>query len=110
LDFQNVISSTGPLPVQGTFNAESDAQMVIFVTGSVWASEPEQFVGVNVAVDGVNLGSCIIYCNEASSHRTFIPQMFTYIVPFGEHTITLSPTNVYTISDINDYFNVSILY
>ena len=110
MDFQNVISSTGPLPAQGTFNAESDAQMVMLVTGSVWSNQPDQFVGVNVSLDGENVGTCIIYCNEAGSHRTFIPQLFPITVPFGEHTISLTPTNGYTVSDYNDYFNVSILY
>jgi len=84
--------------------------MVLFVTGSVWATQPAQWVGVEVYLDGVAIGECLIYCNEANSHRTFIPQMFPITVAFGQHTVSLSASTEYTTSDINDYFNVSILY
>ena len=107
---QTVIGSNGPLPVQGNFGAESDLETVMFVSGSVWSNQAGQWVGVQILLDGNVVGEGVVYCNEASSHRAFIPVMIPVTVPFGAHTVTLSAVNNNTMADVNDYFNVYLLY
>ena len=108
--FQNVISANGPFPVKGTFNAESDDARVIFVSGSVWSNTAGQWVGVQILLDGTFIGDAVIFCNEATSHRAFIPVMIPATVAFGSHTITLQASGSSTVADINDFFNVYIMY
>lgn len=108
--FQSVISSNGPLPIQGTFNAESDAEMVIFVSGSAWSNQAGQWTGITISLDGNVIGEAAVYCNEATSHRALIPVLIPATVGFGSHTITLNPIDGFVQTDVNDFFNVSILY
>lgn len=108
--FQTVISSYGPLPLKGTFNAESDAEMVVVVSGSAWSNTPGQWVGVQVLLDGNIIGEAAVFCNEASSHRALITTFIPASTSFGEHAITLQAVSNNTVTDQNDFLNVYIMY
>ena len=110
MDFQNVINANGPLPVSNEFTAESDAQMVLFVSGSAWTQEAGNWIGIDVQVDGQSIGMASVYTNEATSHRALIPILLPVTVSGGSHTITFNPLNGYTIADENDYFNATLIF
>ena len=108
--FQTVISNNGPLPITGTFNAESNLPLVIVVSGSAWSNAPGQWVGVQVILDGSVIAEANVFCNEASSHRALITTFIPTTVQFGQHTIELQAINASTMCDINDFLNVYVMY
>ena len=109
MQYQPVINAqSGPLPLKGTFTADSDLTMLLFVSGSAWTGIPGEWVGCEVYLDGNRLGVAAVFCNEANSHRALIPTFFPIKVNFGNHTISLSPIGG-TQSDGNDYFNAIVI-
>jgi hypothetical protein len=102
-------AQSGPLPLQGSFNAESDLTMILFVSGSAWTTNPGTWAGCEVLLDGTTLDVVAVYCNEANSHRALIPTLFPINVGFGSHTISLSPLDGSSTDD-NDYFNAILIY
>jgi hypothetical protein len=110
MQYQPVIDAqNGPLPLQSSFNADSDLTMILFVSGSAWTTNPGTWAGCEVLLDGTTLGTVAVYCNEAESHRALISTLFPINVGFGEHTISLSPLGG-TSTDVNDYFNAILIY
>jgi|SRR5687767_4888676 hypothetical protein len=107
---QIILSAQGPLPVKATFNSPGDSPMYIEVNGSVWSSSPNQMLGINIDVDGTNLGTAQIFSNGASTHRAVVPAYVPVKLAYGQHTITLSAANSATVSDSNDTFVAVIQY
>lgn len=109
-DAQTIIAKVGPLPLKDTFKAESDVEVLIFVSGSGWSKTPGQLIGMELVIDGNPVWDCVVYTNEGSSHKAFVPSFFPTKLSFGEHTIMLQPVNGETQTDLNDNFNVTLIY
>lgn len=107
---QTVIGSNGPLPISGAFNAESDSEAVIMVSGSAWSSTAAQWVGVQVLLDGNVVGEAAVFCNEATSHRALITTLIPVTLSFGQHVVELQPVSTFTRCDVNDFLNVYVMY
>lgn len=107
---QTVIGQNGPLPITAAFNAESDSEAVMMVSGSAWSSTAGQWVGVQIMLDGNIIGEAAVFCNEASSHRALITTLIPVTLSAGQHTIALAEVSNYTEIDANDWFNVYIMY
>ena len=81
---------------------------MIFAAGSGYRAAGGQ-IGMFVFVDGRNVGIARSFTNEPGSHKTFSTGHFIVTgIPAGGHTMTLTLWNS-TITDINDFFNVSVL-
>ena len=100
----------GPLPLKASFDAPSDAPTYFTLSGSVWSTTANQMIGVTLELDGKPIGSAEIFSNTVSVHRAVVPVQITAKLSIGPHTITLVPLNGVTISDLNDFFNVSLIY
>lgn len=107
---QTVIAQNGPLPITADFNADSDAEMVMVVSGSAWSNAAAQWVGVQVLLDGNVIGEAAVFCNESSSHRALITTLIPVTVAFGQHTVELATVSNYTMIDSNDFLNVYLMY
>ena len=110
MNLQTVIAQNGPLPITATFSAESDAEMVMVVSGSVWSSAPGQWGGVQIMLDGNVIGEAAVFFNEANSHRAFITTLIPVTVAFGQHTVDLALVTNNTMIDANDWLNVYLMY
>ena len=110
MNLQTVIAQNGPLPVSASFNAESDAEMVLVVSGSAWSNAAGQWVGVQILLDDNIVGEAAVFCNEAGSHRALITTLLPATVAFGQHTISLEAVNTYTQCDANDFLNAYLMY
>jgi hypothetical protein len=64
---------------------------------------------MDIAVDGKVLGSAMVFCNEAGSHRALIPVLIPAQLSIGEHKLALT-ARPNTDTDFNDYFNLTLLY
>jgi len=100
----------GPLPITVNFSAPSDGASFFGITGSVWSQTANVMIGVGVELDGKPIGSASIFSNGASTHRNVVPSYIPANLAFGKHTLTLVPLTGSTISDVNDLFDVILLY
>ena len=100
----------GPLPIQAKFKAPSDGPACIVLSGSVWSATANQMIGVKLELDGLPIGSAAVFSNGASTHRAVVPSYIPVTLSFGTHTLTLVPLNAVTTADLNDLFDVMLLY
>lgn len=103
-------NASGPLPLETTFKAPSDAPMVLLVSGTVWTSQQNTPIGVLAEVDGQTVGKAQIYANPSETHLAVPTQFIPLTLPIGQHTLRLSMISGETESDENDTFSAALLY
>jgi hypothetical protein len=101
---QILINAVGPVTLSATFFCAGSTQ-VLQVSGSAWTNNPG-LIGVNIVVDGNNVGACRGFTNEAASHKTLVEQKVILHLTPGSHQIQLTALNNTTNTDLNDNFNV----
>lgn len=107
---QTLISGVGPLPLSKKFTAEGDGDVLIFVSGSAWSGNTDQLIGMNVLLDGQAIWSSTVWTNESSSHKALVPVFIPTSLSFGDHILELEVVDNNTNTDINDNFNVTLIY
>ena len=108
---QVLISQKGPLPINVSFNAPSDAPIYLEVNGSVWSQTPNVMLGIAVQIDGAVVGTANIFSNGSATHRAVVPAYMPIQLKQGQHTISLSPApGTTTVSDFNDFFTAVLHY
>lgn len=108
-----ILNSPGPLPLSAQFQAPADGPVAFFVSGSAWTQTAGKAIGVMLSIDGGTQGVCPGYCNEAGSHHTLVPVILTMNLSYGTsgtHTVTLTASTTDTVSDANDFYQVTLLY
>lgn len=111
MSVQVIVSQKGPLPISVAFNAPGDMPVYLEVNGSVWTQTANQMIGIQVALDGKNLGQANIFSNAASTHRAVVPGYFKVQLQYGvQHKLVLSAAPGSTVSDSNDFFTAVIHY
>lgn len=111
MGIQVILSQKGPLPLTVNFNPPGDSPMYLEVNGSVWTTTANSMIGIQVQLDGVNLGVAQIFSNTPSTHRAVVPGFFPIQLAYGkQHTLVLSAGSSTTTSDFNDYFTAVIHY
>ena len=106
---QMLINQKGPLPITAQFNSIGDSPMYLEVNGSVWSTTPNVMTGINIAIDGQNVGTAFIFSNGASTHRACVPGYIQIQLAQGPHKLTLSAA-ADTVSDYNDFYTAVIHY
>jgi len=107
---QVILSQKGPLPLTVNFNSPGDIAAYISVNGSVWTQNANTMIGIQVQLDGQNLGQAKIFSNGVSTHRAVVPVYLPVKLSYGKpHTLVLSATSG-TLSDLNDFFTVVLHY
>jgi hypothetical protein len=99
----------GPVtaPFQGTFQS-SGGPILVEVSGSGFSAVAGRVIGVNVAVDGIEVGQARSYTNEAGSHKSFVANASPIAgLGAGTHTVSLTPRSG-TSTDENDFFTVVV--
>ena len=106
-----VNQQNGPLPLNATFNAPSDAPMYLEVTGSVWTQTQDQLIGISIQLDGQQIGTAYVFSNGPTTHRPVVPAYLPIQLQQGQHTLTLTPiSGSTTVSDYNDFFTAVLHY
>ncbi len=110
-ELQQVIAQSGPLPIKQVVTIETDAPVVVTLSGSVWTPDADSMIGVLLTVDRgeFELGARI-FSNEPNEHRAVVPVIGQYTFEIGEHAFTLTPMTAETTSDANDFFCVTVQY
>jgi hypothetical protein len=102
--------AAGPLPVSNTFQAMSDAPVVLEVSGSVWSQSTNTIIGIKINIDGVSVGTAQVFSNGNATHRTVVPAYIQLELTPGQHTIQLVNETSTTVSDFNDFYSAVIHY
>jgi hypothetical protein len=108
---KEVITASGPLPVEGKYKSRG-GKLIISAAGSGWSSTENQLIGMNVFVNGKNVGTAQVWTNEAESHKAFVsafPVVYAKDVGPGPVTIKLDTLNAQTNTDQNDFYRVTVV-
>jgi hypothetical protein len=106
-----IIDTAGPLPQSATFQSPLEGPATFVLTATARTESSPILTGVSLSLDGKVIGTAMCWANQNNNHiamrSTFIP---VERLSYAEHTIEL--TNAYsgTITDVNDYFQVTLLY
>jgi hypothetical protein len=107
---QLLISQKGPLPINAVFDAVGDTPMYLEVNGSVWTPTANKMIGIQIALNGVVIGTANIFSNAGSTHRAVVPAYIPIKLKQGPHAITLTAAPGATVSDFNDFYTAVIHY
>jgi archaellum component FlaG (FlaF/FlaG flagellin family) len=105
---KEVINTTGDKALTGTYQKRKGGTLLISAAGSGWSKTKDQKIGMNVLVNGNQVGTAQVWTNEAESHKAFVPA-FEVVnnVSKGQVNIKLEPLSGTEI-DQNDYFRVTV--
>lgn len=107
---QVIVSQKGPLPIKVNFTAPGDMEACLVINGSVWSTTANTMLGIQVALDGQNVGTAQIFSNGASTHRAVVPVYIQVKLAYGQqHTLTLTAMPN-TTSDFNDFYTAVLDY
>lgn len=107
-----LLDQEGPLPVSSKFTAPADGSVMFVLSGTAWTENAPALIGVNLLLDGEGIGNAaMIFANQNSDHTalrtTFI--LYENLTP-GDHLLQVEAAYANKVSDVNDYFQVTILY
>ena len=106
-----LIDSPGPLGLSATFNFPGEGPVIFALSGTAFSQNGGNLIGFSLSLDGAVIGKpALCYANQGLLHAamrtTFIPvDKLTY----AQHTIEISPIPG-TVTDFNDYFQVTLIY
>jgi hypothetical protein len=105
---KEVINTTGDKALTGTYQKRKGGTLLISAAGSGWSKTKDQKIGMNVLVNGNQVGTAQVWTNEAESHKAFVPAFEVLNkVRKGQVNIKLEPLSGTEI-DQNDYFRVTV--
>ncbi|CAN5278067.1 hypothetical protein BH10ACI1_BH10ACI1_08110 [soil metagenome] len=107
---QTLISAVGPLPLSATFNAEGDGDVVFYISGSAWSQTEGSPLGFTLILDSTAIGTSTGFTNESASHKALVPIFIPATLTEGSHTIELQAETSETTTDLNDNFQVTLIY
>jgi hypothetical protein len=110
-EVQMVLGQRGPLPITASADIETDGPVALTLAGSVWSTTANTMVGFSLYIDGQppEFGA-MIFANAPNSHMAVVPITVPYTFTIGTHTFSLQAMNPETASDVNDFFQVNVLY
>ena len=107
-----IYDGAGPLPVTATFQSPADGAVVFALSGTARTESAATLTGIKLVLDGQVIGSpAMCWANQNDNHiamrTTFIPYDNLTI---GQHSIEIEIAYSGTITDVNDYFQVTLFY
>lgn len=107
-----IYDGMGPLPQSATFKAPSDGPVIFILSGTARTANAACMTGISLSLDGTPIGNpAMCWANQNNNHIPMAPTFIPYDnLTFGEHTIEINNANGDTITDVNDYIQVTLLY
>ena len=106
-----LLDTQGPLPLKATFDSPISGAVVFVLSGTAWTTKAPALIGVTLALDGAIIGkAAMCYANLNSNHQALRTTFILFDkMTLGEHTITIQSADPNTVTDLNDYFQVTLL-
>lgn len=107
-----IFDGAGPLPVTAKFDSPLDGPAVFVLTATAWTQSAPILTGVYLVLDGNAIGSAAMcFANQNAVHLAMRPTFIDVAdLSYGSHTIEIVNASGDTITDQNDYFQVTLLY
>jgi hypothetical protein len=107
-----IFDGNGALPQKTTFQSPTDGRVVFVLSGTAWTSSAPAMLGIDVLLDGNILGKpALCFANDNSVHMAMRPTFIPFAgLTIGNHAIQLVPANGNTVTDVNDYYQVVMLF
>jgi len=107
-----IFDGAGPLPQTFTFNSPISGGSATFVlNGTAWTQYANTLVEIALILDGSQIGSAMCFANQSAVHMTLRPSFIEVAsLSYAQHTMQIVVANSTTVSDFNDYFQVTLLY
>jgi hypothetical protein len=109
-DLVQVFAQPGPLPIKNQVAIMSDEPAIVTLAGSVWTTNPNQLIGISLAIDGSQAGTAQIFANPSDMHLVVVPVSFSYTFSIGEHVFEIDYLTGAETSDSNDFYVVTVQY
>lgn len=102
-------NTTGPLPQKIQYKSPVSGPATVFFSGSAWVHKVQP-IGIEMTVKSkpVALSSC--FASVISSHIACPPIFTTIMAPYGDVEIGFAPTSPETITDVNDYYQMAVIF
>lgn len=106
-----IYDGNGPLPVSANFDSPTDGGVVFVLTGTTRTDSAPDLTGIQLSLDGTAIGSAAMcWANQNDNHMAMRPTFTPYEgLTIGSHSIEITNYGN-TITDVNDYFQVTMLY
>jgi len=107
-----LLDENGTLPVSAKFTAPADGSVMFVLSGTAWTANAPALVGITLLLDGEQIGKpALCYANQNSDHMVLRTTYILYenLTP-GDHLLQIEPAYANTVTDVNDYYQVTILY
>ena len=102
-------AAPGPLPLQAAYISRGGT-LLVFASGSAWTRTQWATIGMNVVVDGTTVGTVKLATNETNSHKAMVSNVIVVSgLAAGQHAILLVPMDANTVSDVNDYYDLTVV-
>jgi len=105
-----IYDGPGPLYLTANFTAPADGPVVFFLTGTTRTANAAGLTGINLLLDENVIGSSMCWANANDNHMTMRPNFINVDLTSGDHVIELTNGTDITVTDVNDYFQVVLLY
>ncbi len=107
-----IYDGNGPLPVSANFDSPTDGDVVFVLTGTSRTAGAAGMTGISLFLDGAVIGNpAMCWANQNDNHMAMRPTFIPYEgLSVGAHTIEIMNAYSITITDVNDYFQVTMLY
>ncbi len=102
-------NQAGALPIKNTIDVGNVNSMIMFASGSAFSSTPS-LMECEILLDGLVVATLKGFTNEVSSHKALVPiflELSGFDAPIANFEIRAKNSN--TLTDFNDYFNLSVL-
>lgn len=106
---QPLMTGAGPLPMKTTFKAQGDGDVIFYLSGSAWSQSAGSLV-IQLLLDGKVIGEMNGFTNEPTSHKTLVPVFIPTTLTYDNHTVEIQVGNSQTVTDLNDNFQVLLVY
>lgn len=104
-----VIDQAGPLPIKTSIEWPSTNTVVVAVSGSAYAQQPQTMLTVNLSIND-KTETLQVFANRAGTHIALPTGFFARTGEYGPCDVTLSAGDSGTITDQNDHFQVALIY
>ena len=107
-----LLDMAGPLPVSVSFESPVEGDVTFVLAGTARTNSAANLTGINLYLDGAGIGNAAMcWANQNDNHIAMRPTFIPATLSAGTHTIEIQPAyGGNTVTDVNDYFQVTILF